>query len=384
MSQKSLCIIFEATGRFNAIGKIAMAEAQAALAAGWRVSIVAKRLDESLQGRVEWLRLYAPPRGFALQWLTARHFIRQALGDRSRFDVVHGHQPQIADLCDVFECHFLTRAAFERRCLLDSHGWRRPLEWAQKRAVLVAEDRHFHHWNPATHMLFSSALTRDWFAGYYGMPPSQELLVCPSPRWNPVSPQERLAARAALGLPQNGIVAGFLGGLHERKGYRRVIAALAGQADITLLMGGAFSEGFAAPELEGRLRAIGLTDNTAMFYAACDVLLVASYFEPFGCVASEAASRGVPTISTDQVGALPHLLEHRAGARWDGRESLGQIIRQIHAAADDFRLGCQRYTQALSPEVHNRRLLALYDQIAASRAPARQGVSESLAVGSAS
>lgn len=368
-----LCLIFEATGPYNAIGKVAMAQVEAALAAGWKVSVVANRLCESLLGRVEWLKLYVPPRGFALQWLTGRRFIKQAMGDSSRFDVIHGHQPQIADLCHVFQCHFLTRAAHECKCLLDNHGPRRLVEWAQKRAVLVAEDRHYRRWNPSTHMLFNSGLTRDWFARYYGMPPSQEVFIYPSPTWQPVTPEERLAARSALGLPDCGIVAGFLGGLHERKGYRRVIDALVGEMDVTLLMGGLHSDGFDAPELFNHFRCVGLSSNTEQFYAACDALIVASHFEPFGYVASEAAARGIPVIATESVGALPHLLEYGAGVCWDSQSSLAGLVRRLASESRSFQAGSDRYTRAISHEAHDRKLIELYETIAAgSRASCAQ------------
>ena len=69
-------------------------EVRAALDAGYEVTVVTKQLAESLRGRVEWLRLTVPPRLFALQWLTALHFYRQALGKR-KFDVIHAHRDTI-------------------------------------------------------------------------------------------------------------------------------------------------------------------------------------------------------------------------------------------------------------------------------------------------
>ena len=84
-------MLFEAIGPYSAIGRIAEMEVRAALDAGYEVTVVTKQLAESLRGRVEWLRLTVPPRLFALQWLTALHFYRQALGKR-KFDVIHAHR----------------------------------------------------------------------------------------------------------------------------------------------------------------------------------------------------------------------------------------------------------------------------------------------------
>src|SRR3954452_10644286 len=108
MPQPTLCMIFEAISNDSAIAKVAMSDVNIALDAGYKVTCVSKILHESLRPKVEWLKLKVPPRGFALQWLTARRFIKQAIGNRT-FDVVHAHQPQAASLADVFQCHFLTR-----------------------------------------------------------------------------------------------------------------------------------------------------------------------------------------------------------------------------------------------------------------------------------
>ena len=80
MARPTLCMIHEVIRRDNAIGKVAMAGVQIALEAGYRVTVVAKVLDPTLHGDVEWLPLYVPPRLFFVQWVTARRFIRRALG----------------------------------------------------------------------------------------------------------------------------------------------------------------------------------------------------------------------------------------------------------------------------------------------------------------
>ncbi len=153
-------MLFEAIGPYSAIAKIAMTEVLAAINAGYSVTVVAKQLDESLRGRVEWLKLYVPPRGFALQWLTARHFYKQALGNR-KFDVVHAHQPQTASLADVFECHYLTRVAYQTGTLEGRKSLRGRLIRMQQQIVLHAEDHYYRRFSRGTRMLYNSALTQE-------------------------------------------------------------------------------------------------------------------------------------------------------------------------------------------------------------------------------
>ena len=231
-------MLFENIDQSSAIAKVAMAGVNVALDAGFKVTVVAHQLHESLKERVEWLYLYRPRRGFALQWLTARRFFRRALGHRT-FDIVHAHQPQVADLSDVFQCHFLTRVAYERKCLEERRNLRARIVRAQQQVVLYAEDRCYRNWNAKTLMLFDSDLTREEFSRLYGMPPRQDVLLYPAPPRNVPSDEERAAARRTLvGHDHGGPVVGYLGGIQERKGYRRLIEGLKGHPDIMLLLGG--------------------------------------------------------------------------------------------------------------------------------------------------
>jgi glycosyltransferase involved in cell wall biosynthesis len=360
--QTSLCLIHEAISQDSAIAKIALSQVRAALAAGWSVSVVARILDPSLREQVTWLPLTVPKRSFFFKWITARHFIRKALGGR-RFDVIHAHQPQVADLSDVFHCHFLTRVAYERKCLEERSGLRPRLIRFQQQGVLHAEDRCYRRWNPATRMLFCSDLLRREFARLYGPPPLEEVLVNPCPPVNFAKADDRAAARRKWVGDFPGVVVGYIGGLQERKGYKRLIPAVEADANLFLLMAGAYTAGFSVPALAGRCRGVGLVSDTASFYAACDVLAVPSLFEPLGLVAFEAAARGVPVIATREVGALPHLLEFGAGAEWNPAEPLGDLARRLVSRLQTVRDGAARMAGEISESRQAERLMAVYNQV---------------------
>lgn len=362
-----LCMIFEATGPFNAIGRIAMAEVEAALDVGWRVSVVAHRLCDSLQDRVEWLPLYNPPRGFVVKWLTARHFIKKAVGDPSRFDLIHGHQPQVSDLCDVFECHYLTRAAMERGCRDARRGWRGWLARAQESIILRAEDRIFRAHQDTTRYVFGSELTRSEFSRLYGTPAQHEVQVLPAPVWNPANHNERRDARREFVGEYQGPVVGFLGGMNERKGYRVVMDSATESEGLFLLIGGSHSEQICPPaQLRGRYKALGLVDNVDRFYAAIDVLLVPSVFEPFGLVCFEAAARGVPVIATDSVGALSAIEPYGVARCW-GKAKLEDQVRDLLNHRDSVKSNCKTLVDAHSRQRFNEMLISRYEQVLSDR-----------------
>jgi glycosyltransferase involved in cell wall biosynthesis len=362
-------LIHEGIGPYNAIARIAQSQVQLALEAGWRVSVVAKFLDPSLHGEVEWLKLYVPPRLLLVQWTTARAFIRAALGGRT-FDVIHAHQPQVASLSDVFQCHFLTRVAYERHCLETRSGLGPGIVRAQQQGVLYAEDYFYLHWNPATHMLFCSEYLRQEFGRVYGLPPREEVLVNAVPPMSLPTPDERRAARTAyLGEAPRAQVVGYLGGLDERKGYRPLLKALEQEPDLTLLMGGLYSDSFEPPAaLRGRAKGVGLVKDTKSFYDACDVLVVPSHFDPCPLVPFEAAARGVPVIATEGVGNLPTLQEYGAGLEWKREQPLGPVVRQAIAQRAALQDGAGRMSAELSERGQGERVLARYEQVLQEKA----------------
>lgn len=358
----NLCMVFEAMGPFNAIGRIAMAEVEAALDAGWRVSVVAHRLCDSLKDRVEWLPLYNPPRGFAVKWLTARHFIKKAMGDPSRFDLIHGHQPQVADLCDIFECHYLTRAAMERGCRDARRGLRGVAARLQESLVLRAEDRCFRNRNPKTTFVFGSHFTRDEFARLYGRPDKEEVETYPAPAWHPPSDEEKASARHEYAGDWDGPVVGFLGGMDERKGYRAALDGVADAPGVFLALGGLHGDQVIPPSvLEGRFRGEGLIGDVDRFYAAIDVLLVPSVFEPFGLVCFEAASRGVPVIATPTVGALPALESYGVGQVWELGKPLKSLIDLFIENKQAGQAACKELVDHYSLSMFTRRVMQRYD-----------------------
>jgi glycosyltransferase involved in cell wall biosynthesis len=363
MKRPTLCMIHEGIGDYDAIAKVAMTGVEIALAAGWNVTCVAKRLDERLFDGVTWVKLHVPHRVFLYKWLTARRFIKRAMLGRP-FDVIHAHQPQVANLSDIFQCHFLTKMSFERNCRDHRPGLRGVVMRSQERGVLWAENYFYRRWNATTRMLYDSALTRSDFHRLYGPCPDEDVMVYAAPQPRMITAEERKAARIALlGGETDRIVVGYLGGLHERKGYRRLVKAVAADPRLFLLMGGQYSQDFSSDELGGRYKALGLVSDIAKFYAACDVFAVPSHYEPLGLVALEAASRGLPVIATPEVGALPHLLEHGAGLEWNPNSPMGPVAMEMVARREEFKLGSAKLVENLSRARYADRLIWEYQRV---------------------
>jgi D-inositol-3-phosphate glycosyltransferase len=135
----------------------------------------------------------------------------------------------------------------------------------------------------------------------------------------------RAAARQMLGLAADAKVVFYVGRFDPRKGIETLVRAV-GQSHLRqderlrLIIGGGsrpgHSDGRERERIEGLVAELGLQDQTlfpgrisdldlALYYAAADVCVVPSHYEPFGLVAIEAMASGTPVVVSD-VGGLQY------------------------------------------------------------------------------
>jgi len=122
--------------------------------------------------------------------------------------------------------------------------------------------------------------------------------------------------RARLRQRPSGSTVGTLARLTDTKGIDLAVMALATPAGhgLSLRVGGVGPELgnlidlAAAMQVEGRVHFVGEVEDRQRFFDACDVVWVPSRAEPFGLVACEAMSAGVPVVAS-RVGGLPEILD---------------------------------------------------------------------------
>ena len=134
---------------------------------------------------------------------------------------------------------------------------------------------------------------------------------------------DREAARAKLGIDPETKVVLYVGRFDPRKGIETVVRAVGGSKlrdseKLQLIIGGGStpgnSDGIERDRIEGIINELGMNDITTLpgrlcqkvlptYYAAADVCVVPSHYEPFGLVAIEAMASGTPVVASD-VGGL--------------------------------------------------------------------------------
>lgn len=134
---------------------------------------------------------------------------------------------------------------------------------------------------------------------------------------------ERAAARQQLGIAPDEKVVLYVGRFDKRKGIETLVRSVArlhaaGQTNLKLIIGGGSHpdrcDGRERDRIELIVKELGLdaitvfpgrlNDRTLpIYYAAADVSVVPSHYEPFGLVAIEAMASRIPVVASD-VGGL--------------------------------------------------------------------------------
>ena len=151
---------------------------------------------------------------------------------------------------------------------------------------------------------------------------SIEIIPCGTDieRLGSISRQE---ARQELGIPAEAKVVLYVGRFDRRKGIETLVRAIAqsswrGNTDLRLIIAGGFrpgqSDGIECDRIKSIVKELGLDGITTfpgrlteselpIYYAAANVCVVPSHYEPFGLVAIEAMACRTPVVAS-KVGGL--------------------------------------------------------------------------------
>ncbi len=135
-------------------------------------------------------------------------------------------------------------------------------------------------------------------------------------KFRPPTSAERHAAREAFAVDGEARIALFVGYEFARKGVDLAIEALVHAPSVLLLVAGgetpewiswarAVAERFGVSE---RVLLMGPRADLALFFAASDMFVLPSRYEPYGLVVLEALASGLPVICTP-VGCAPEVIE---------------------------------------------------------------------------
>ncbi|WP_244201219.1 glycosyltransferase [Paraburkholderia rhynchosiae] len=187
-----------------------------------------------------------------------------------------------------------------------------------------------------------------------------------------------LEARAALGLPGNAVVVGFVGRLDFQKGVDRLIRVAQNLLDrglhnvIFVVMGpGDFmaAAGVTADAIPDNVRVLGLVPHAGRYFSAFDIFALPSRYEGFPYVVLEAMAANVPMVSTRVSGAAELIDAEQMGFVVSNEDDTTVFAEATAALAEDpmmrehMSLNCERAAGRFSAAGMVERTADLYKRL---------------------
>jgi glycosyltransferase involved in cell wall biosynthesis len=212
--------------------------------------------------------------------------------------------------------------------------------------------------------------------------PESKLRVVPNALAPHRAPLDRAAARRALGLPDEVVIAGWVGRVSREKGVDAFVDAVAALEDCRM-HAAILGDGPERMEEEDRSRALaptrffwpGVVPDAPRYLAAFDMFVLSSRAEGMPMVLLEAMAAGVPIVTTN-VGGIPDMLspDEAILVPPDDPAALAAAMRATRAnpAAAAARASAAQLRQLAEFAVGpwSARYAEIYRELLAGRAPA--------------
>ena len=184
----------------------------------------------------------------------------------------------------------------------------------------------------------------------------------------------RKSIRKQLGIPEDSILILFVGSGFERKGLQFLLQSteyLAKENWRLLLMGKGNFEKFmryAPANKRNRIIAKEPDPEIEKFYAAADLFILPSIYEPFGNANLEALATGLPVITTKYCGAANIIDSKKNGLVVGDPYNPQEIAEKINylfdfSAREDMEKKARELAEQFPLERNNREMLEIYKSI---------------------
>ena len=293
-----------------------------------------------------------------------------------RFDLVQSHE-RIA-CCDVYRAGDGVHAQW----LAERARVQSPLARAATRAsphhrYLLAAERTLFTSARLKAVICNSEMVRGEIRARFGTDPARLVLIRNAVDGAVFHPglrtELRDAVRQQLSIPRAAAVALHVGSGFERKGVRGMLEALARAPSKpwAIVVGrdkraaryAALARSLGIGE---RVRFVGAVSDVRPYYAASDVFVLATLYDPQPNAALEAMACALPVVTTRRCGAAELIEEGRGGFVLDALDTVGiagAIDRLEPARALEAGAAARAAVEPYTPAAMAREYLALYERL---------------------
>lgn len=190
----------------------------------------------------------------------------------------------------------------------------------------------------AGRVIVNSMMVKKEIADFYGYPADRVDLVrngVPVESFR-FTPEKRSASRAMLRLGEDELAVLFVGSGWERKGLRFALDAVAACANshLRLLVAG---KGNRAKYPRDAAQFLGVSPDVRSLYAAADIFLLPTIYDPFSNACLEALAAGLPVITT-RCNGFAEVIEHGVhGSVVDDPADIDALASALRDWADGLR-----------------------------------------------
>lgn len=189
----------------------------------------------------------------------------------------------------------------------------------------------------ATRVIANSRMVKEEITRCYGFPAEKIDVV-----YNGVplqalqrDEQDRAKTRDALGLSENDMAVLFAGSGWERKGLRFAIEAIERQGGSMRLLVAGRGESRKFPSSQTQF--LGVVREMPSLYAAADIFLLPTIYDPFSNACLEALAAGLPVITTRANGFSEIVENGRHGTVIEDPQDIGAIDEALRFWSDPAR-----------------------------------------------
>jgi glycosyltransferase involved in cell wall biosynthesis len=149
--------------------------------------------------------------------------------------------------------------------------------------------------------------------------------------------EQARALRSSLEIPEQALVAAFVGSEWERKGLEPAIGALAGAPEWTLVVAGGgdrarYQAQADALGVGSRVHFLGVSSDVQLIYQMSDAFLLPSSYETFSLVTFEAAASGLAILAAAVSGVRELIEDGRNGMLIErDPQEIARRLRQLAA-----------------------------------------------------